>query len=111
MSVEFARQTVDFEGFPNQRMDMTANDNRVAAIRYRGAYAWGDLLARANYQTTEHAMNMGPDRYSYGTGMPMQTRAKTRGAMIQGNVLLSKRTCCGSAANTSTIPCSIGGIR
>jgi iron complex outermembrane recepter protein len=89
LRLDLSRQTVDFEGYPNQRMDMTANDNRVVALRYRGEYAWGDLLARASYQQTDHSMDMGPDRYSYGTGMPMRTRGKTRGAGAQGNVLLS----------------------
>ena len=91
LQLNLSRQTVGFEGFPNQRMDMTQNDNNVAAIRYRGQFAWGDLLARASYQRTDHAMDMGPDRYSYGTGMPMRTRGKTRGAGLQSNVLLSDK--------------------
>ncbi len=91
LQLDLSQQTVDFEGFPNQRMDMTANDNRVAAVRYQGQFAWGDLLARASYQSTDHSMDMGPDRYSYGTGMPMRTRGKTRGASVQGNVLLSDK--------------------
>ena len=90
LQLELGRQTVDFEGFPSQRMDMTANDNRVALMQYRGQFAWGELLGRASYQTTEHKMDMGPDRYSYGTGMPMLTKAKTRAAMLQGNVYVSE---------------------
>ena len=34
-------------------------------------------------------MDMGPDRYFYGTGMPMDTKATTTGASIQGNIVLS----------------------
>lgn len=91
LELDLSRQTVDFEGFPNQRMDMTANDNRVAALRYRGKFAWGDLIARINYQRTDHEMDMGSDRYFYGTGMPMRTRGKTRGANIQSNVLVGEQ--------------------
>jgi len=85
------QQTVRFEGFPNQRMDMTGNDNWLLSARYTGRFGWGDLEARATYQSTWHAMNMGPDRFSYGTGMPMNTRAKTRAALVKANVELSER--------------------
>ena len=34
---------------------------------------------------------MGPDRYSYGTGMPMDTEARTLGALVKANVILSER--------------------
>jgi iron complex outermembrane receptor protein len=91
LQLEAARQTVGFEGFPNQRMDMTMNDNRTFTVRYTGILAWGDLEARAGYQTTRHEMDMGPDRYTYGTGMPMETDAKTRSALLKANVILSSR--------------------
>ncbi|HMA95176.1 MAG TPA: TonB-dependent receptor, partial [Polyangiaceae bacterium] len=90
LQFELSRQTVDFEGFPNQRMDMTKNDNRVGVLRYRGQFEWGDLHVRAFYQATDHEMDMGPDRYSYGTGMPMVTEGRNRGASLQANVLLTE---------------------
>jgi iron complex outermembrane receptor protein len=49
-------------------MDMTGNDNWQATLRHTGAFAWGDLEGRLSYQDTQHEMDMGPDRYSYGTG-------------------------------------------
>jgi iron complex outermembrane receptor protein len=36
-------------------------------------------------------MDMGSDRYSYGTGVPMETEANTDGAMVQGEIMLSER--------------------
>ena len=36
-------------------------------------------------------MNMGEDRYSYGTGMPMRTRASTDGATAQASWMLNER--------------------
>jgi iron complex outermembrane receptor protein len=86
-----SQQIVLREGYPNQRMDMTGNRNEVLGARYVGKYAWGDLEVRASHQQTDHEMDMGPDRYAYGTGMPMLTRAKNRAASVQANVLASMR--------------------
>jgi len=91
LQLDLSQQTVDFEGFPNQRMDMTDNDNKLLNLRYTGQFGWGDLEARFSYQDTRHEMDMGPDRFSYGTGMPMDTKAKTRNASVKGNIFLTDR--------------------
>ena len=91
VQLDLSQQTVAFEGFPNQRMDMTDNDNKLANLRYGGQFAWGDLEARFSYQDTRHKMDMGSDRYSYGTGMPMETKAKTRNASVKANILPNDR--------------------
>lgn len=82
-------EKVGFEGFPNQRMDMTGNDNRLINMRYNGQYDWGDLEARIYNQATDHEMDMGPDRFTYGTGMPMMAEANTDGVTIKGEIMLS----------------------
>jgi iron complex outermembrane receptor protein len=88
VQITLGSQNVVFEGFPNQRMDMTANTSTQINALYTGKFYWGDLEARIYDQATRHAMNMGPDRFSYGTlGMPMETEAKTTGVNIHGNVL------------------------
>lgn len=85
-------QHIPFEGFPNQRMDMTGNDNTHINLRYQGQFDWGKLTTRLYDQDTQHVMNMGSDRFSYGTlGMPMKTTAKTKGAMVQGEWAPSDR--------------------
>lgn len=87
LQVNLGAQHLPFEGFPNQRMDMTGNDSTQINLRYGGQYAWGSLDARMYRQDTEHAMNMGPDRFTYGTlGMPMNTKAKTMGGLLQAEV-------------------------
>ena len=91
LQLEASQQAVAFEGFPNQRMDLTANDNRVFTVRYTGTFERGDVEARLDYQTTDHEMDMGPDRYSYGAGMPMNTEAKNRAVLVRANVHLSER--------------------
>jgi iron complex outermembrane receptor protein len=90
--LDAGKQHIPFEGFPNQRMDMTGNDSTQVNLRYTGQTPFGRVEARAYGQDTDHAMNMGPDRFAYGTlGMPMNSRAKTRGAMAQGDWVLSER--------------------
>jgi iron complex outermembrane receptor protein len=89
LQLKVGQQHIRFEGFPNQRMDMTDNKGTQVNLRYNGQYEWGELIARAYQQKVEHEMDMGPDRYTYGTGMPMLTEATTRGALLQGNVDLS----------------------
>ncbi len=91
LQFEASQQKVGFEGFPNQRMDMTLNDNWLYTLRYSGSLSWGDVDARVSYQDTKHEMDMGPDRYTYGTGMPMDTDATTMGASLKANLILSDR--------------------
>jgi len=91
LQLEASQQTVGFEGFPNQRMDMTDNDNRTFTLRYTSIQEWGDLEVGASYQRTLHEMDMGGARFSYGAGMPMDTTARTRGAVVRANVILSER--------------------
>ena len=91
LQLNASEQRADFEGFPNQRMDMTYNKNTLINVRYTGQYQWGDLEARYYNQDTKHKMDMGPDRYFYGTGMPMDTKGRTNGALLQGNIILSER--------------------
>ncbi len=84
-------QDIGFQGFPNQRMDMTSNRSTQFNLRYTGQYDWGDLKLRGWHQKVRHRMDMGDDRHSYGTGMPMNTSAATRGAAAQANWLASER--------------------
>lgn len=91
LRLNVGEQKIGFEGFPNQRMDMTANKGTQINLRYNGQYQWGDLEARYYNQKVDHEMDMGSDRFFYGTGMPMDTKATTKGASVQGNILLSER--------------------
>ena len=79
-------QQLPFEGYPNQRMDMTHNQSTQLNARYQGSYDWGELQGQLYSQHTRHAMDMGPDRDSYGTGMPMLTRATTTGGQLMATL-------------------------
>lgn len=90
-------QNIPYQGFPNQRMDMTDNDSKQYNLSYKGQYDWGALVARAYHERARHSMNFGDDkRYWYGTaqniaGMPMDTEGKTTGLTVKGDVNLSER--------------------
>jgi iron complex outermembrane receptor protein len=92
LQLNMGLQHIPFEGFPNQRMDMTANNSTQINLRYSGLYQWGDLDARIYQQNINHAMNMGVDRVTYGSlGMPMDTKGKTIGTMVKGNIIISEK--------------------
>ena len=91
LQLNLSEQKVGFEGFPNQRMDMTDNNNTMVNLRYTGQFQWGELEARVYEQNTQHKMDFGPDRFFYGYGMPMNSQSKTRGALIKGSIELSER--------------------
>jgi len=89
-----AVQSVPFEGFPNQRMDMTGNNNTSFNFHYTADYDWGMLESRVYNQQTSHSMNFGDDRqFMYGNapGMPMDTSGKTNGVLLKGDIIFSAR--------------------
>jgi iron complex outermembrane receptor protein len=105
-------QDIPDQGFPNQRMDMTANDSTQFGLRYRGRFDWGALEARAFHEKTEHRMDFGDDKlFWYGpsnvpnsdgipgpigggsngraAGMPMNTEGRNSGVAARGDIALS----------------------
>lgn len=93
-------QRIPEQLFPNQRMDMTANDSTLADLNYRGRFGWGLLEATVYDHEIRHAMNFGTDKQFYygssatptsvlATGMPMNTRASVRGGDLHGRLPLS----------------------
>jgi iron complex outermembrane receptor protein len=64
-------QHIPYEGYPNQRMDMTDNRGDQFNLAYTGSLGWGTVRARAYYQHTKHEMDFGDDRrFWYGPGAP-----------------------------------------
>lgn len=107
VALSFGEQRLDYEGFPNQRMDMVSsvpdpadpfsfsldkgkpsNVNRLTNLRYTGQYGWGELEARLFHQNLRHHMDMLPERF--GTMMmPMDTVATTDGGLLKGSIDLT----------------------
>ncbi|MBZ0095066.1 MAG: TonB-dependent receptor [Sulfuricella sp.] len=94
-------QDIPYQGFPNQRMDMTANDSSQVNLRYKGQYDWGTLEARAYREHTRHKMNFLEDKVFWylnspsqtiaAPGMPMDTEGRNTGALVKADILLSAR--------------------
>ena len=110
-----SEQNLDYEGFPNQRMDMIfsepspddplsyilnknkpANVNRLRNLHYNGQYEWGEVVARLFHQNLRHHMDMLPERNGtviFGEMipmmMPMDTIATTDGGLLMASIDLS----------------------
>ena len=97
LELKLGLQHIPYQGFPNQRMDMTGNNSRQINLHYQGQYQWGVLNARAYDEHTQHSMNfLGDKQYWYGAlfnvpGMPMNTDGKNTGLQVKGDVQLSRR--------------------
>jgi len=99
------QQHIPFQGFPNQRMDLTNNDSTFGNIMHKGTFDWGNLDSKFYYESTRHSMDIGEDkhnRYLDGTAsggafappndrMPMETRGRNLGYKIQAEIPFSKR--------------------
>jgi iron complex outermembrane recepter protein len=107
-------QNIPYQGWPNQRMDMTDNDSTQLNLSYQGGFDWGLLEARAYDERTRHDMQFGDDKlYWYGpnnqpgsdgrpgpisggpngyaAGMPMDTEGRNSGLVLKGDIALSPR--------------------
>lgn len=97
LELKLGAQNIPYQGFPNQRMDMTSNTSEQINLRYKGQYQWGTLEARVYDEHTRHKMNFGDDKqFWYGTpatvpGMPMDTEGKNTGALVKADFELSGR--------------------
>lgn len=90
-----AIQDIPYQGFPNQRMDMTSNKSERFNLSYSGQYDWGTLSTRLYHEHTRHKMNFLEDKaYWYrgnAPGMPMDTEGKNTGLVVKADIPLSAR--------------------
>jgi iron complex outermembrane receptor protein len=113
LELTYGVQDIPYQGFVNQRMDMTGNDSEQINLRYKGAYAWGSLEARLYSEETQHSMQFGEDKlYWYGptpaqdgqpgpicgmapgcyaAGMPMATEGDNTGGSLKASIALAER--------------------
>ena len=94
VELKLGLQEIPYQGFPNQRMDMTGNNSKQANLRYTGQYQWGVLETRVYNENTHHRMNFLEDKqFVYGTapGMPMETRGRNTGALVKADIALSEQ--------------------
>jgi len=115
VDIKYSEQDIPYQGWPNQRMDMTDNDSSQINLGYKGQYDWGGLDARVYNEHTRHKMQFDDDKlFWYGSnsgtpyvdgepctpsggkegcaaGMPMDTRGNNTGATVKADVPLSPR--------------------
>ena len=114
VELKYGEQNIPYQGWTNQRMDMTGNDSQQINLSYEGEYDWGMVEARVYREKTRHAMQFGDDKlFWYGpgmmgaadgiactpeggkmgcaAGMPMDTRGKNTGATFKAEIPLSEQ--------------------
>ena len=64
---------IEFQGFPNQRMDLLDNQQKRVNMSWQRNTTWGQLQSRLYQEKVEHFMDFGSDRqFWYGSlaGLP-----------------------------------------
>ena len=87
LELKLGLQNIPYQGFPNQRMDMTGNKSEQINLRYQGQHDWGVLEARVYEEHTRHKMNFLDNKLSPGAlaGMPMDTEGRNTGVRVQAD--------------------------
>ena len=82
-------QYMPYQGFPNQRMDLTDNRSKFANGRWQGSFDWGTAEARLYWHDVSHQMNfLGKVK---GSDMPMNTTATSYGYGVKAELPGSAR--------------------
>lgn len=87
-------QSTPYEGFANQRMDMTDNSSQQFRLHYNSQLSWGELDASLYDQHVRHSMDFGADKqsnYMGVIGMPMETASHTLGGALTLELPLNSR--------------------
>ncbi|MBI1651377.1 TonB-dependent receptor [Hyphomicrobium sulfonivorans] len=90
--VDFGWQSIPYQGFTNQYMDMTDNKSFSVNAYYKAQFDWGFAEARVYRQAIRHSMEMLEDKASLGWAMPMETRGSDTGYDLKAGVNLDANT-------------------
>lgn len=78
------QQTIPYQGYVNQYMDMTHNRGVFANLGYEGQFGWGRLEAKVYGQNTQHEMGFFTPEKT-GT-MPMNTHGRDLGVKVKAEL-------------------------
>lgn len=78
------QQTIPYQGYVNQYMDMTHNRGVFANLGYAGQFGWGRLEAKLYSQNTQHEMGFFTPEKT-GT-MPMNTHGRDLGVKVKAEL-------------------------
>ena len=104
VQLKYSWQDIPYEGYVNQRMDLTGNQQQRYNLQYWGGYDWGKLEAQAYYEQLNHQMQFGPNKqYWYPAsmaanaalttpGMPMDTNSNTSGVKVKGDINIASNS-------------------
>ena len=82
--MRFSQQGVPYEGFANQRMDLTDNKSDSIQVHGEGPVGPGILTAEASWRSVDHEMNFLSDKGGAATGgMPMITEGTDVSAKVR----------------------------
>ena len=85
-------QRAPYEGFPNQRMDLTDNKSWFLNGRWQNWFDWGDVDLTVHYRDTDHRMNFLADKGGTADGgMPMNTEVHSAGYTLKVSLPVSSR--------------------
>ncbi len=88
LSLRGAVENIPYQGFPNQRMDMTKNRGYTVEGKYQGAYDWGFVDARGYWNYVTHEMGFLYDKQP--AYMPMATTGADYGYSIKAEIPFAK---------------------
>jgi iron complex outermembrane receptor protein len=94
VELKLDHQRLPEQGFPNQRMDVTLNDQWRQNLRYLGQFDWGSLDARAYHEIVRHHMDFLDDKqfqYGIAPGMPMKSDSRNLGGIVKANIDVTKQ--------------------
>jgi len=97
LELKLGYQNIPYQGWPNQRMDMTENKSNQINLIYKGEFDWGNIKTNIYRENTHHKMQFGDDKqFLYGPtgtipGMPMQTEGHNTGLSAKTEIILSQR--------------------
>ncbi|MBF0096720.1 MAG: TonB-dependent receptor plug domain-containing protein [Magnetococcales bacterium] len=95
LELKLGVQQIPYQGFPNQRMDMTDNQSEQINLHHLEKFQWGQLDSRLYREHTRHSMNYLENKvFWYGgaatiPGMPMETEGTTIGAIVKADITLA----------------------
>lgn len=94
LELKLGYQNIPYQGWPNQRMDMTENKSNQINLIYKGGFDWGNIETNLYRENTHHKMQFGDDKqFLYGTapGMPMETEGHNTGLSLKTEIFISQR--------------------
>jgi iron complex outermembrane receptor protein len=93
LELKLGVQQIPYQGFPNQRMDMTDNHSEQINLHHQEKFQWGQLDSRLYREHTRHSMNYLENKqfwYGDAPGMPMETEGETLGGIVKAEVNLAE---------------------